>query len=225
MLLPHHPRHDSTSASPCPTSSHTSPPHPRLDHGRSTLLGARCLCSLTLSRKRRRSARDISRSVPAHATTRFSRLLRLSLTAWRLSSSSVYQAQLSKRGAYLPVVSTVAEATHVVLDVDCAASQWLRTGHRDDQHVVSLEWVKDSFLDGASADESLYRVNPGVAGADVVGVSGKGGSGGEQASSGGGSAGEVGEGREGSALVHEEDDTSGSDESREIRSEDEVEIK
>ena len=122
-------------------------------------------------------------------------------------------------------MSTVAEATHVVLDVDCAASQWLRTGHRINQHVVSLQWVKDSFLDGASADESLYVVVPGLAGAEDVGGSGVGGSGAEQAPSVRELAGEVGDGREGSALTHEEDDTSGSDESREIRSEDEVETR
>ena len=67
------------------------------------------------------------------------------------------QTELSKNGDFLPVVSRPAKATHICLDADNEDNHWLRDC-RPDQHVVSLEWVEDSFMEQKSADERNYQL-------------------------------------------------------------------
>ena len=56
------------------------------------------------------------------------------------------------------MVTNPNKATHICLDTDNDDNDWLRDAGPG-QFVVSLDWVEDSFLEQASADENQYRLD------------------------------------------------------------------
>ena len=60
-------------------------------------------------------------------------------------------------------MNSTSKATHICLDPTDSSNDWLRDG-RPGQHIVTLKWVEDSFLDRQTKDERRYALGGGGTG-------------------------------------------------------------